>query len=1034
MATDSRAPHPIDPAPPPEDSTAIHPASPLMTPEDIERETRFLTQLALKVSPTALSSEADVSSSTTVFAPAAPNARESDDGDVTSAAASASRGARMRQRVVSLSELGIELGAEINRGGMGVVHKGYDRKLKRRIAIKFILPENRCNGSLVRRFNREAAIHARLQHPGVVTVYDFGVSSEHGPYLVMRYIEGKTLSNLLKERLKPGEHRAELLDILRKTAETVGYLHHVGLIHRDLKPGNIMVGRFGEVQVMDYGLARFANQAESSSSGDDLNTGHHHRVSGDSSWDSLEESPPGEVAPPQHSLPFLGSSERRALSVWDPDRTAVSPNQAARSRWPHPLHDDDSDLRITEGRVVMGTPSYAAPEQLQGEPITFSADVHALGVILYRVLTGEFPGAGPRRHPEQLTVRLRAVGVEPDLIDLTLRCLDPNPANRPPDGTALSRELSRIEDQRRQRLHQAELDRIAAQTRAAAERRRRRLTLIVAALVVAFGSSAALAIHQLDQIRQPLRARLNELTARGLALRDQAGTSLEPYRLLRDEAHDLAEGRTIPSLARWWLDHELTQARALANQRQDAFETARQLVDASELLLQTAPIEPARTLNAYQERFQHLLGQRFADPLELVETLQNRVELLRNHPARPFILTSLDHWASLSRNPTLTHALLQTAQAVECPDPDQPVADVSRSALRHVLLNLEAASVQPRLIQFARESLEALRNRVYSPASSSEPPPGEIEALELALRFLNALRPNGMPASPPTIQIALEAAQTFPDHGTLVLVCYETLDSDAVPASPKFPHLERQRMLLAGQLRALRQGDLLSRILVARELERQGDPEAALRELDDARRSVQMSHDQSLLILYNSALIHKALGNPLEEKRLYHKILTFFDANPLAPTQRHSILSAACGNLANLIATSSSHRQDPNDQLRDYDDAIVLYHRAIQHAPDPQRKALWLCNLGGVYTNRSTLSTLAVRRDADLERAYHALNDALNLNPNLYQARITLAIVFGAINEDDEARRQLDDALKANPSEQDRQEIERIRRILDCQP
>lgn len=163
MATDSRAPHLIEPTPPPERSTAIPPASPLMTPEDIERETRFLTQLALKVSPTALSSETDVSSSTTVFAPAAPNARESDDGDVTSAAASASQGARMRQGVVSLSELGIELGAEVNRGGMGVVHKGYDRKLKRRVAIKFILPENRCNSSLVRRFNREAAIHARLQ-------------------------------------------------------------------------------------------------------------------------------------------------------------------------------------------------------------------------------------------------------------------------------------------------------------------------------------------------------------------------------------------------------------------------------------------------------------------------------------------------------------------------------------------------------------------------------------------------------------------------------------------------------------------------------------------------------------------------------------------------------------------------------------------------------------------------------------------------------------------------------------------------------
>ena len=671
MATESRSPDPNIPVPPPESSNAIPSPFPLMDSEEIERETRCLKARDLRLTGGHTFAEADVPPNTLAPLAASSETQEphSPSAESTTAAAP-SQGVRARRGAVSLNELGIELGEETNRGGMGIVYKGYDHKLKRSVAIKFVLQEKRHNGSLIRRFNREAAIHARLQHPGVVTVYDFGVSVEHGPYLVMRHIQGKTLSDLLKERLKPRSQRAELLDILRKTAETVGYLHHVGLIHRDLKPGNIMVGRFGEVQVMDYGLARFVDAPESSHN--DSDSSQPLPVSGDSNWDSIHEEPSGKVSQP-FSPPFPGSSER--LVAIDPDRTAPSPNLGDQLHPPRfsPLaDDDDSDLRITEGRMVMGTPSYASPEQLQGAPVGFSADVHALGVILYRILTGEFPGTGPRRQPRQLAVRLEAVGVEPDLIDLTLRCLDINPANRPQDGTILSQELARIENERRQRLRQAELDWIAAQTRADAERRRRRLTLIVALLLAALGSGLALAIHQLDQIRQPVRARLDDLNARGLALRDQDETTIEPYRLLWEQANDLAEGQAVPSLARWWLAPELTEARALANRRQDAFEIAHHLVEASELLLQTTPIEPERTINAYQERLQTLLQQRFANPIALAQALRDRAPFLREHPARPFLLKALDHWASLSRDPTLTQTCFKPLRPSNTPTRPPP--------------------------------------------------------------------------------------------------------------------------------------------------------------------------------------------------------------------------------------------------------------------------------------------------------------------------------------------------------------------------
>ena len=349
-----------------------------------------------------------------------------------------------------------------------------------------------------------------------------------------------------------------------------------------------------------------------------------------------------------------------------------------------------------------------------------------------------------------------------------------------------------------------------------------------------------------------------------------------------------------------------------------------------------------------------------------------------------------------------------------------------------MLLTPNASSVPTRLVQFARESLDTLRTPTPTRGFPAQPRAAAVDALELTLRFLNASRPEDALASPPTIQIALEAAQTFPDHDALILVCYETINIDALVNAPNIPHLNRQRMLLAGQLRALRQGDPLSRILVARELERQGDPEAALRELNDARRLVETSQDPSLiLLLYNSALIQRTLGHPLEAAQLYRKILTFFDTNQVAPNQPHPILSAACGNLANLIATQPPEAFGPNTPLQRYDEAIALYHRAIEHAPDSQRKAFWLCNLGNLHKNRSLISN---NGDADLEKAFQALNDALNQNPKLYQARITLAVVFGAIDEFEEARRQLNDALKANPTEKDRQEIERLLQILDSYP
>ena len=109
---------------------------------------------------------------------------------------------------------------------------------------------------LVRRFVEEAQIGGQLQHPGIVPVYELGSFADRRPFFTMKLVKGHTLAELLKERASPAEDRPRFLAIFAQVCQTMAYAHARGVIHRDLKPSNIMVGSFGEVQVMDWGLAK----------------------------------------------------------------------------------------------------------------------------------------------------------------------------------------------------------------------------------------------------------------------------------------------------------------------------------------------------------------------------------------------------------------------------------------------------------------------------------------------------------------------------------------------------------------------------------------------------------------------------------------------------------------------------------------------------------------------------------------------------------------------------------------------------------
>lgn len=153
---------------------------------------------------------------------------------------------------------------QLGQGGMATVFKAYHPALDRYVAIKVLHPAFKEDPNFLARFQREARIVAKLEHPHIVPVYDF---SEHKgmAYLVMRYIEGETLkAHLIGEPLPP----ERILEILKPVAEALAYAHEQGVLHRDIKPSNVMLTPEGGIYLTDFGLARMAQSGESTLSQD----------------------------------------------------------------------------------------------------------------------------------------------------------------------------------------------------------------------------------------------------------------------------------------------------------------------------------------------------------------------------------------------------------------------------------------------------------------------------------------------------------------------------------------------------------------------------------------------------------------------------------------------------------------------------------------------------------------------------------------------------------------------------------------------
>ena len=149
------------------------------------------------------------------------------------------------------------LGKELGRGGMGIVYEARDTRLERAVALK-VLSQLAASGEAVERLWREARILARLEHPGIVPIHDAGMLSDGRAYYAMKLVEGSRLD----EYLRAGPSLPELCRIFLRICEPVAFAHARGIVHRDLKPENIMLGKFGEVLVLDWGVAMALGEPE----------------------------------------------------------------------------------------------------------------------------------------------------------------------------------------------------------------------------------------------------------------------------------------------------------------------------------------------------------------------------------------------------------------------------------------------------------------------------------------------------------------------------------------------------------------------------------------------------------------------------------------------------------------------------------------------------------------------------------------------------------------------------------------------------
>ena len=266
-----------------------------------------------------------------------------------------------------------EIEAEIAEGGMGKLYKAWDRAVEEVVGLKVIRPDLKERKDLLVRFRNEIKLARRLTHPNIGRIHDIA-SADGFDFITMSYIEGEDLSECLARRKR--FPIVEGIRIARQICQALIAAHEAGVVHRDLKPPNIMIDREGRAYILDFGLARS-------------------------------------------------------------------------------MHGND--LAITTEGIVVGTPAYMSPEQVEGEALDGRSDLYSLGVILYEIFTGHLPFKGSSalatafKHVHSLPLPPRKLNPEipPELERIILRCMEKDRKDRYADARMLLYDLEHLGSSRK---------------------------------------------------------------------------------------------------------------------------------------------------------------------------------------------------------------------------------------------------------------------------------------------------------------------------------------------------------------------------------------------------------------------------------------------------------------------------------------------------------------------------------------------------------------------------------------------------------